>query len=45
VFDIPDGFASAASSVKDGDIVGVSLGMIAEDEAKEGGFAGAVGAK
>jgi hypothetical protein len=45
VFDVPDAFATAAAAAKDGDIVSVGLGMVAKDEAKEGGFAGAVWAE
>ena len=45
MFDVPDAFATAAAAAKDGDIVGVSLGMVAKDEAEECGFAGAVRAE
>ena len=43
-FDIPDGFTAAAAAAEQGQIVTVSLGMVAGDQAEQRRFTGAVGA-
>ena len=43
--DLPDGLAAAARSAEDDDVVGIDLGVVAEDEAEQGGLARAVGAE